>query len=279
MTFDILSKELYSLKLGLGEKVPEFRVYLSQQVMILQSEYPGRIQPKHVKEIKCDHLYEGLNPEYWCMLAHKVDSENPAGYSDLLLAAWKLERRAKARDPLPPKTAVTSQSNICSQTQGNLFPSCKLKGSCTFTNYAATVGNAKGKADSGVKQEGEGEMEPLADKEVKASGRVQGTDQPMEYIFHFAKVVELYKQKNRHCLGCWSPDQLMQDCPKDFCKSAKESRFKHKRGDGKEGWLGPSEASCHSESIPGRDSTNIRHCKRLPSWIKTPSVIGVDPKT
>ena len=42
------------------------------------------------------------------MLAHEVDGENPAGYSDLLLAAQKLERRAEARDPLPPKTGVTS---------------------------------------------------------------------------------------------------------------------------------------------------------------------------
>ena len=72
-----------------------------------------------------------------------VDGENPAGYSDLLLDAQKLERRPEARDPLPPKTAVTSELNICSQTPGNLFPSCKLKGNCTFTTSAVTVGSAK----------------------------------------------------------------------------------------------------------------------------------------
>ena len=50
-----------------------------------------------------------------------------------------------------------------------------------------TVGNDEVEADSGVKQEGEGEMEPSADEEVKTSGRVGGTDQPMEYIIHFAR--------------------------------------------------------------------------------------------
>ena len=86
MMFDTLSKELYSLKQELGENVAEFGVHLSQQVQILQSEYPGRIQPEHVEEMKHDLFYEVLNPTYQQMLAHKVDGENPAGYSDLLLA-------------------------------------------------------------------------------------------------------------------------------------------------------------------------------------------------
>ena len=132
------------------------------------------------------------------MLAHKVDGENPAGYSDLLLTAWKLERRAEARDPLPLNTAVTSGSNtIHSQTPGNVFIFCKLKGNHTFTTWVATIWNAEGEAHSGVKQEGEGETEPSADEEVEASGRVEGTDQPMEYIICFAKAVELYPQKNQ----------------------------------------------------------------------------------
>ena len=62
------------------------------------------------------------------MLAHKADSENQACYSDLFLATQNLERRAEARDPVPPQTALTSGLNvICSHTPGNLFPSCKLK--------------------------------------------------------------------------------------------------------------------------------------------------------
>ena len=39
MTFDALSKELYSLEQGLSENVAEFWVHLLQQVQILQLEY------------------------------------------------------------------------------------------------------------------------------------------------------------------------------------------------------------------------------------------------
>ena len=52
MTFDTLSKELYFLKQGSGENVAEFGVHLSQQVLILQLEYPGRIQQDHIEEMK-----------------------------------------------------------------------------------------------------------------------------------------------------------------------------------------------------------------------------------
>ena len=41
--FDALSKELYSLRQGMGENVTEFGVHLSQQVQKLQTDYPGRI--------------------------------------------------------------------------------------------------------------------------------------------------------------------------------------------------------------------------------------------
>ena len=123
MTFNALSKELYLFKQGSSKKIAEFGVHLSQQVQTLQSQYPGRIQQEHVEEMKCNCFYEGFNPEYQQMLAHKVDGEHPVSYSDLLLATQKLERWAEARDPLPPKTAVTSGSNMMhTQTPGNLFP-------------------------------------------------------------------------------------------------------------------------------------------------------------
>ena len=145
------SEELYSLKQGLGENVAEFGVCLLQQVQILQLEYPGRIQLEHIEEMKHDCFHEGLNPEYQWMLAHKLDGEHPASYSDLLLATQKLERWAEARDPLPPKTATTSGPNMThSQMAGNLFPSCKLKGSCTLMAQAMTIGNDKAGKDSGV---------------------------------------------------------------------------------------------------------------------------------
>ena len=86
MTFDTLSKELFSLKLGLSKNRAELGVHLLQQVQILQSEYPWRIQLEHLEEMKCNHFYEGLHPEYRQMLAHKVDGEHPASYSNPLLA-------------------------------------------------------------------------------------------------------------------------------------------------------------------------------------------------
>ena len=63
MMFDTLSKELYSLKQRSGENMAKFGVQLSQQVQILQLEYPGRMQDKDIEEMKWDHFYEGLNPE------------------------------------------------------------------------------------------------------------------------------------------------------------------------------------------------------------------------
>ena len=89
------SVKSYSLKQVLGENVEVFGVQPSQQVQILQSEYPGRIQPEHMEEVKHDHFYEGLNLEYQWMLAHKVDGEYSANYSDLLLdiQSWKEEQK------------------------------------------------------------------------------------------------------------------------------------------------------------------------------------------
>ena len=106
MTFDALSKKLYSLKQRMGENVAEFRVHLSQQVQILQMEYPSRIQQEHVEEMKWDHFYEGLSPEYQQMLAHKFDGGNPVAYSELLLAAQKLKRQTESRDSLVLNTTT-----------------------------------------------------------------------------------------------------------------------------------------------------------------------------
>ena len=87
----------------MGENVAEFGVHLSQQIQILQMEYPSRIQQDKVGEVKQDHFYEGLNPKYWQMLAHKVNGENPVTYSKLLLAAWKLKGGQKPETPCSPK--------------------------------------------------------------------------------------------------------------------------------------------------------------------------------
>ena len=77
-----------------------------------------------MEEVKQDCFYEALSPEYWQMLAHKVNGENPVTYSKLFLAAQKLERWTEARDPLLLKTTTAGISNVThSHSQGNLFPS------------------------------------------------------------------------------------------------------------------------------------------------------------
>ena len=63
MTFNTLSKEFYSLKQGLGENVAKFRVCLSQQVQILQTEYPSRIQQEHVEEGEAGSFLQGPQPQ------------------------------------------------------------------------------------------------------------------------------------------------------------------------------------------------------------------------
>ena len=157
MMFDTRSKKLCTLKQGSNKNIAEFGVHLSQQVQICQLEYLGKIQPKHVEEMKCNCFYEGRNPKYQEMLAHEVDDcrtivqQNPAGliinpdlgyvfssgvasYSNLHLATQKLKRWAEVTDPLPPKMAATNGLNMMhSQMPGNLFPLHKLKGNCNFT--------------------------------------------------------------------------------------------------------------------------------------------------
>ena len=168
----------------------------------------------------------------------------------------------------------------CSQTLRNLFPSCKLKGNCTFTTWTATIRNDDAEEDPGVKYEGEGEMEPSADEDVEASGQVGETDQSVEYMIHFDKAVELYQKKNKNCFRCGSPDHLAWDCPKDVCRSAQKAYLKHEGGDSKEVRLSPPQkpaaAQCASlDKMPWA----LGYHERLPSWTKTNLLTGVDLKT
>ena len=49
------------------------------------------------------------------------------------------------------------------------------------------------------------EKEPSADKDVEESGGIGEMDQSIEYIVHFAKVIELYQKKSRNCFEYGSP--------------------------------------------------------------------------
>ena len=191
MMFDALSKELYSLKQTTGENMAEFGVYLLQQVQILQSEYPERIQQEHVDEMKWDCFYERCNPKSRHMLVHKVDGNHPTSYSDLSLAAQKVERWNKARDPLLPKTTPTGGLNAThSQTPVNLFPSWKLKGNWAFIAQSATVEGNKAGESLDAKPEWEEEVESSTE-DLEASSGLCWADQLISYIVHFANAVEL----------------------------------------------------------------------------------------
>ena len=145
----------------------------------------------------------------------------------------------------------------------------------TFTTQGATIGNKEGERDSSAKQEGEGEMEPSADKEVKASG---GTDQTIEYIIHLIYyslhqgIQTIPTEKNRSCFGCWSPNYLMWDCPKDISKCAQRVDLNTKEGMAKKGGWAIQQTS------PDETPSAKRHCERLPFWIWTHTLVRVDPK-
>ena len=131
------------------------------------------------------------------MLAHKVNGKHPTRYSDLLLAAWKLERHAEARGLLLLKTTPTGGSNVAqTQTLGNLFPSQKLKGTHTFTAQSATVESNGVTEDSGMKAE-EAEGAEASDKENPETLSGFGeADQSVGYIIHFANTVKSYQKKS-----------------------------------------------------------------------------------
>ena len=89
------------------------------------------------------------------MLAHKVNGEHPASYSDLLLAVQKLERWAEARDPLLLKITMNGGPNATQlQALVNLFPSRKLKGNCIFMAWYAIVESIGTEGDSTAGPEG-----------------------------------------------------------------------------------------------------------------------------
>ena len=130
----------------------------------------------------------------------------------------------------------------------------KLKGNCTFATQAATVENDKTKEDPGVKQEGEGETEPSVDEDVETLGGVGEKDQSVEYIVHFAKVVESYQKKNKNCFRCGSPDHLIWDCPKDISRSAQKAYLNMKEGTPKKGGWAPQKPAATQQASPDETS-------------------------
>ena len=131
------------------------------------------------------------------MFAHKVDGKHSASYSDLFLAAQKLERWDESRDLLLPKTTTNGGSNVTQpQTLGNLFPSRKLKGNHTFTAQSAIVESIGAEENLSVKPEGEEEAESSDEEDPETLNGIGGADQLVGYIIHFANAGKLYQRKN-----------------------------------------------------------------------------------
>ena len=189
--------------------------------------------------MKQDNFYEGLNHEYWYMLALKVDGKHPTSYSNLLLATQKLERWAEARDLLIPKTTTIGGSNVTwAQASGNLFPSRKLKGNHTFMAQSAIVESIGTEGDSCVKLEREEEAES-SEGDQETPSEIGGANQPMSYIICFANAVRLYQKKKQNCFGCGSPNHLVKDCPKGLSRVTRKASLNVKEGTTKKGGKAP----------------------------------------
>ena len=186
------------------------------------------------------------------MLAHKVDGENPVTYSELLLAAWKLERWVEAKDPLLPKTTTARSSNVThSHSQGNLFPSRKLKGSHTFTAQSAAVEDHETEEDSGPKPEGKRRLCPLAEEDM---GTVRWGWQCRPIIRLHCMVHQCSRaipKEELQLLWVWQPRSPGERLPKGTRENHKEGRFKLERWDGKEGRLILSEVGGYPTGYPG----------------------------
>ena len=203
-------------------------------------------------------FYKGLSPEYQQMLAHKVDGENPVTYSKLLLTAWKLERWVEVRNPLFPKTPTTRNSNVShSHSQGNLFPSQKLKGNHTFTAWPAAIEDHKTEEDSGPKPDREKEYEGT-------TGDVGDVNPSLGHITQFANVVELYQKRNCNCFGCGSPDHLVKDCLKEMGKTTRKVGLNLKEGMAKKRSWVLSEISGYTRGHPRWCPLSVKTSQKAP---------------
>ena len=156
-----------------------------------------------------------------------------------------------------------------SQIPGILFPSQKLKGSCTFTTWSTTLESNEAEEDSHVKPEEEEEVESSAGEDVETSSGVGGVDQSVGYIVHFPNAVELYQRENWNCFRCDSPDHLMKDCPKDLSKTAQKVSLNMKEGMIKKGGWAPQKPIVTQPVSPDETPRAWRHLKKFPSWTST----------
>ena len=186
--------------------------------------------------MKWDHFYKGLNPEYWQMLANKVDSENFAWYSNLCLAAWKLERWLEARDPLLLKNHPNQgiKHNSFSDIS-ELVTLLEVEGQSYLhhlISYGGKLWNCRR-----VRHKGRGgrrcwDFRWRGPRNLKWDWWSRSA---IGYIIHFVNVVEVYLRKNQNWFACSSPDHLVKYCWKDLRKTTWKARLNGKEGMMKKG--------------------------------------------
>ena len=248
MMFNALSEEVSSLKQGSGMNVANYQVHFSQQVQILLLKYPGRIQEEHMEKMKWNYFYNGLNPKYQHMLAHKVDGKHPTSYSDLLLVMWKLERWAEARNPRLPKTTTTGGSNVTwPQKLGNLFPSRKLKGNCTFMAGSPIVGSIETEGDLSVKLEGI----------VFRGGRPKNPEwnwwnRPADQLYHlFCQCSQAVPEEKTEIVSDVAVLTILWKISKDLSKVTRKTSLNTKEGTMKKGGCTPQKPVVTQPASPG----------------------------
>ena len=126
------------------------------------------------------------------------------------------------RHPAAKKHYCQSSNVTHSHSQGNLFPSRKLKGNCTFTVQSEAVEDHETEEDSGPKLDKEKEAEFPAEEDVEMTGEVGDVDPWLGYIMQFANAVELYQKKNHSCFRCSNPNHLVKDPPKELGKATRK---------------------------------------------------------
>ena len=160
MVFDTLSKQLYSLSKDPG------RMWLSLECTChSKSRYSSQSIQEGFNKSMWRRWNEIASMRAWTpYTGTNMDGECPASYLDLLLVVHKLERLAESRDPLLPKTTTTGGSNITQpQALGNLFPSRKQKGNCTFMAQSTIVESIETERDMTAGPGGEEEVESLGE--------------------------------------------------------------------------------------------------------------------
>ena len=175
-------------------------------------EYPGRIQLEHVEEIKCDHFYEGLNLEYWQMLAHKVDGENPTGYSDLLLAAQKQNEHTSFSDTREFVSLPVAEWQLCFHS---------------WIHYSRKKQSWRSLKSKAIRGRRGWVFSWKGYRNLKRALRSRSVCQVNCSFWQCGWVVS---KTNQNCFVCGSSDHLMRNCLKGLSKTTQTVSLNAKEG-------------------------------------------------